>query len=758
MEMVVTILFGAMVMTRRRGYRIFAAKPGVYKSTLDGDDSARSSDELLAHDEGGEDDAQEYIAATKNMPKTRKLLGITLKTPNTSQFKNNIHSRILQRFPFLIEMFYWVINYGFYRMTAILSNEIFAGRGIWTVAESHGLAVLDFEQHGFLSPLFPSEQEIQQWFMHGHQDALTVLNKAYALIHIPGTVGFIAWYYYIAPSHPTFATVRRTMTLTNFMAFTTFIFYPCMPPRLLPKEYGFLDTVRHDDAQSVWMSGKYVNSLAAMPSMHFGYAFCIGCTMIYHSGIFRRKLEHGEARKSWAWKVFYLSVGVGYPAMILTTIVATANHYFLDAWIATMFVLLAFMSNKVFYVFIPLEDWFLWVLRVELPIPSTGERFGELGYRFRSDSGKLQVIVSWVHFSLVAVGQVLCYIDALEPWRTCAVLRARTGNLGPSFTADEGMERESAGTRSASLSSSSSRIVPFTSVVSPTVAMAEPEVVIDVSENNTPAPTQSQDVDMGGQDESTQPEGSAAPSTEQQDEPTGLENIEDTQPEVPARVTFLDYLKSPIVELSVGTGEDITILHAHQLLLEKSPYLEEKISALPEGENRRIDLPDEDLLATASFLEFLYKADYFPTLSGSSLESDPEIPVPDSEGMALLRHARVYTLAQRFGVPALSQLAHKKIHLTNSNAKGEIQYARYVYGHTQTSDESIRKPVAAFWATRSHVLRHEAEKEFRSMCLEFPQFGFDVLSLVLDNQEKRTQRSETTIGGGGRKRPRVSAV
>lgn len=45
------------------------------------------------------------------------------------------------------------------------------------------------------------------------------------------------------------------------------------------------------------------------------------------------------------------------------------------------------------------------------------------------------------------------------------------------------------------------------------------------------------------------------------------------------------YLKSPIVELSVGTGEDITILHAHQLLLEKSPYLEEKISALAEGEN-----------------------------------------------------------------------------------------------------------------------------------------------------------------------------
>lgn len=65
--------------------------------------------------------------------------------------------------------------------------------------------------------------------------------------------------------------------------------------------------------------------------------------------------------------------------------------------------------------------------------------------------------------------------------------------------------------------------------------MAEPEVVIDASENNTPAPTQSQDVDMEGQDESTQPENTA---DQQEDvEQSGLENIE---PEVPARVTFLE--------------------------------------------------------------------------------------------------------------------------------------------------------------------------------------------------------------------------
>jgi hypothetical protein len=380
-QIVVTILVGTMIMTRKRGYRVFERNPSIYKSILDNDDTACSCHEHSGYDERYEDDLQEHVTAIMHSSKTRRLLGLTFKTPSNSGFKNNIHNRVLQRFPFLLEMFYWVINYAFYRMTAILSQKIFSGRGIWTVAESHGLAVLEFERRGLFGCLFPSELDIQQWFMLNHQDALSVLNKVYALIHIPGTVGFIAWYYYVAQSHSTFATVRRTMNLTNFMAFTTYIFYPCMPPRLLPKEYGFLDTVRHDDAQSVWMSGKYVNSLAAMPSMHFGYAFCIGCTMIYHSGAFPSKLEHGEVRKSWAWKMFYVGLGVGYPMLILMTILATANHYFLDALVATTYVLAAFMSNKVVCVFVPLEDWLLWMVRAQRPVPSTGDRCRSVRHR-----------------------------------------------------------------------------------------------------------------------------------------------------------------------------------------------------------------------------------------------------------------------------------------------------------------------------------------------------------------------------------------
>ncbi|KZF21560.1 integral membrane protein [Xylona heveae TC161] len=380
---VASILVTSMIVTRRRDFKIFGGQSGGFrKSILDDPDAADSADDLLRYDRENEDDAQEPLAASKHLPKRRYCCGFLIYTPNSSRFANHIHSRILQKFPFLMEMFYWIITYAFYRLTIITSQAIFSKTGIWDVAQEHALEVLEFEQYGPLSFLFPiTEVQVQQWFMHGHQTFLTVLNWSYALIHIPGTVGFIAWYYYLAPSHPTFATARRTITLINHLAFITFTFYPCMPPRLLPEKYGFIDSARHDDARSVWMSGKYVNSLAAMPSMHFGYAFCIGVTLIYHSGIFRRTLEKGEVRKPLIWKLVYVAIGLAYPTLILSAIVATANHYWLDALMAVLVTGVAFLCNRVYLIFLPLEDLLLWVLRIEKPIPSTGERFRQRGGR-----------------------------------------------------------------------------------------------------------------------------------------------------------------------------------------------------------------------------------------------------------------------------------------------------------------------------------------------------------------------------------------
>ena len=182
-----------MFLTRRRNYQILGKrKDTTYNAYLDSD-SSTSSDDLLMHDSDIEDELQQDTTTTKYLPKRRNCFGLVLYTPNTSRFANHFHSRILQKFPFLIEMFYWIITYLFYRLTKVFAEIIFTS-SIIDIAQAHGLAILDFEQFSWASFLFPwKEHDVQHWFMEGHQTALTVLNRAYALIHIPGTVGFVSF-------------------------------------------------------------------------------------------------------------------------------------------------------------------------------------------------------------------------------------------------------------------------------------------------------------------------------------------------------------------------------------------------------------------------------------------------------------------------------------------------------------------------------------------------------------------------------------
>ncbi|KAK1580046.1 uncharacterized protein LY79DRAFT_318247 [Colletotrichum navitas] len=233
---------------------------------------------------------------------------------------------------------------------------------------------------------------------------------------------------------------------------------------------------------------------------------------------------------------------------------------------------------------------------------------------------------------------------------------------------------------------------------------------------------------------------------------------------VEPRTTFVDYLSSPVVTLLVGQGDTETIVTAHQALLTQSPYFKEACAQFSDdGSPRQIELAGEDIDAVGCFLEFLYTGEYFPRkVAGTrTLESDPATPEVDSDGTQLLKHARVYTLADKFGMPSLRSLASSKIHCVNSTAKGEIAYARYVYAYTSKDDTTIRAPVASFWATRSHTLRAEAEDEFRSLCLEHPQFGYDVLTRVLDEKLKRERNDKlhpSSSTGSARKRARHSQV
>ncbi|KAK5989746.1 hypothetical protein PT974_08006 [Cladobotryum mycophilum] len=273
--------------------------------------------------------------------------------------------------------------------------------------------------------------------------------------------------------------------------------------------------------------------------------------------------------------------------------------------------------------------------------------------------------------------------------------------------------------------------------------------------DNTPEETPGADVEM---DEGVE---AAAEVVEDEKHEEANELVTTTE-EVPQEIrpTFIDHLMSPVVTLLIGRGEQ-TVLTAHQALLLRSPYFAEACQGfVDDGSPHQIELLDDDLDAVGCFLEFLYTGEYFPRkLPGQRvLETDPAIPSVDDTGSQLLKHARVYTLAEKFGVSALKTLASSKIHCINSTVKGEIEYARYVYANTLLDDTTIRAPVASFWATRSHTLRSEAEAEFKALCLEYPQFGYDVLTRVLDDKLKRERNDKMhPATSSNRKRPRHSS-
>jgi hypothetical protein len=79
----------------------------------------------------------------------------------------------------------------------------------------------------------------------------------------------------------------------------------------------------------------------------------------------------------------------------------------------------------------------------------------------------------------------------------------------------------------------------------------------------------------GGADDVEMVEGTAGAATENPNSKNDSElPFAEGVPEdpVPERVTFLQYLSSPVVTLLIGSGEKETILTAHQGLLVQSPY------------------------------------------------------------------------------------------------------------------------------------------------------------------------------------------
>ncbi|KAI0311174.1 PAP2 superfamily-domain-containing protein [Amylostereum chailletii] len=279
---------------------------------------------------------------------------LRLSPLDTSRYASSWISRLVYKYPFILEVLYWALTYWVYQIARAISAVLFIDAGTIDTARAHGIQLIEFERKFG----FQWENAIQEYIMN-RSWAITALNRIYSFIHIPATILFLSYFYHTQPTR-VYAPTRRTLALANLLAFVVFTLWPAMPPRLLPASYGFVDTVHAGNMSSVWTTNRFCNQYAAMPSLHFGYSFLVGWSLFAHAPrtTFRRYGLH---------TLFLL-----YPATILLAIVATANHYIIDAVAGFFLAILALNANNVLLALLPLENRVFYLLHLHKPAPAGG--------------------------------------------------------------------------------------------------------------------------------------------------------------------------------------------------------------------------------------------------------------------------------------------------------------------------------------------------------------------------------------------------
>ncbi|NYV78247.1 phosphatase PAP2 family protein [Streptomyces sp. UH6] len=169
---------------------------------------------------------------------------------------------------------------------------------LWDVENRLGLAVEETVNHAVNSV---------EWLIVG-------MNYYYATLHFVVTLGVLVWLFRSRPA--LYSGARTVLFATTAVALVGYYLFPLAPPRLMNGS-GFVDTVLVHGTWGSMASGdlKHMsNQYAAMPSMHIGWSVWSGLTI------------YALARVPWVRVLALL-----YPVATLVVIVATANHFWLDA-------------------------------------------------------------------------------------------------------------------------------------------------------------------------------------------------------------------------------------------------------------------------------------------------------------------------------------------------------------------------------------------------------------------------------------------
>lgn len=198
----------------------------------------------------------------------------------------------------LIAVSYW--TYSLVR-NAVPEQEAAAQRNaawIWDLERALGLAFEHTVNHT----------------LNGITWLIVTMNYYYATLHFIVTIAVLVWLFRRHPGR--YAATRLVLFATTALALVGYYLYPLAPPRLMDGA-SFEDTVLLHDTWGSMASGDLAemsNQYAAMPSMHIGWSLWCGISLAV------------LARPLWV-----RMAGAVYPALTLVVIVATANHFWLDA-------------------------------------------------------------------------------------------------------------------------------------------------------------------------------------------------------------------------------------------------------------------------------------------------------------------------------------------------------------------------------------------------------------------------------------------
>ncbi|MCU1360532.1 MAG: hypothetical protein JWN99_1821, partial [Ilumatobacteraceae bacterium] len=157
--------------------------------------------------------------------------------------------------------------------------------------------------------------------------AIDFLDHYYVFVHFSASIGFMVWIY---ARHPdVWPRIRAWFLSVTLTGLAIHVAFPLAPPRMLT-QHGFVDTL-HVYGPSIYsrdVTASAANQLAAMPSLHFAWAALVAAGLI------------SVSRSRWSLLI------VLHPMVTLLAIVATANHYWLDATVGGLLVIVSIVTTQ----------------------------------------------------------------------------------------------------------------------------------------------------------------------------------------------------------------------------------------------------------------------------------------------------------------------------------------------------------------------------------------------------------------------------